>query len=211
MHHVINFYQAFKGESLSYGRTHAKKYVRKFLLIFLIGAAASSIAASFSPGENIHNAMSFFSDMLGVFVSVIMGVATTKIYLDVVHGKWINFNHFQLNTTAKRQQIGKRVWGYVLYSLIVLGWILLLIIPGIYFAIRLSFRQYFLLDKNMTIKQSLRASRDKTKGHEWQLVGVGFLSLWITLLWALALLVGLLRAVPTVKIAYTDLYKKIAG
>jgi len=53
----------------------------------------------------------------------------------------------------------------------------LLIIPGIYFAIRLSFRQYFLLDKNMTIKQSLRASRDKTKGHEWQLVGVGFLSL----------------------------------
>lgn len=215
MHHTLNFYQTFVKEALPFGRAHAKKYVRQFLLLFLIGFAASWLAGSFSPGkdvngEDIVNFMSFLSDGLWVLVSAILTVVSLQIYLDVNAWKTVNFNHFKLSTRAKRRTIWKWIWGYILYSLIVVWGLILFIIPGIYFAIRLSFWEYFLVDQKLTIKESLRASWDKTKWHERQLLWVWFLSLGVMLLWVLALFIWLLRAVPTIKIAYTHLYKKLA-
>lgn len=216
MHHTLNFYQTFVKEALPFGRTHAKKYVRQFLLLFLIGIAASWLAWSFSPGkdvngEDIVNIMSFLSDGLGVLVSAILAVVSIQIYLDINVWKTVNFNHFKLDTKAKRRLIWKWIWGYVLYTLIIMGGFILFIIPGIYFAIRLSFWEFFLIDQKLTIKESLRASWDKTKWHERQLLWVWFLSLGVMILWVLALFIWLLRAIPTIKIAYTHLYKKLVA
>lgn len=216
MQNNTNLYQSFRHEALPFGRELAKKYVRQFLLLFLIGIAASAIATSFSPGTDangveIVNFMSFISDWLWVLVSAILTVVSIQIYLDVNAWKTVNFNHFKLNTRAKRRTIGKRIWGYILYTLILMWWLILLIIPGIYFAIRLSFWDYFLIDQKLTIQESLRASRDKTKWHERQLLGVWFSAMGIMILWTLALFIGLLRAIPTVKIAFAHLYKKLAA
>lgn len=216
MNHITNLYQSFRHEALPFGRAHAKKYVRQFLLLFLIGIAASWLASSFAPGKDangveIVNFMSFLSDGLWVIVSAILTVVSIQIYLDVNAWKTVNFNHFKLDTKAKRRVIAKWIWGYVLYTLIVMGGLILLVIPGIYFAIRLSFWEFFLVDQKLTIKESLRASWDKTKWHERQLLWVWFLSLGVMILWALALFIWLLRAIPTIKIAYTHLYKKLAA
>lgn len=213
---MINLYQSFKGEALSFGRAHAKKYVRQFLLVFLIAIAANIIAGSFSPwtdanGVEIVNIMSFISDGLWVLVSAILTVVTIQIYLDINEWKSVNFNHFKLNTRAKRRLIGKWIWGYILYSLIIIWGLILLIIPGIYFAIRLSFWEYYLIDQKMSVKDALRASWDKTNWHVWQLISIWFLSLGVMLLGTLALWIGLLRAIPTVKIAYAHLYKKLSA
>lgn len=216
MNHITNLYQSFRHEALPFGRAHAKKYVRQFLLLFLIGIAASWLASSFAPWKDanwieIVNFMSFLSDGLWVLVSAILTVVSLQIYLDVNAWKTVNFNHFKLDTKAKRRVIAKWIWGYVLYTLIVMGGLILLIIPGIYFAIRLSFWEFFLVDQKLTIKESLRASWDKTKWHERQLLWVWFLSLGVMILWVLALFIWLLRAIPTIKIAYTHLYKKLAA
>lgn len=216
MNHITNLYQSFRHEALPFGRTHAKKYVRQFLLLFLIGIAASWLASSFSPGKDangveIVNFMSFLSDGLWVIVSAILTVVSIQIYLDVNAWKTVNFNHFKLDTKAKRRVIAKWIWGYVIYTLIVMGGLIILVIPGIYFAIRLSFWEFFLVDQKLTIKESLRASWEKTKWHERQLLWVWFLSLGVMILWALALFIWLLRAIPTIKIAYTHLYKKLAA
>ena len=238
MNHITNLYQSFRHEALPFGRAHAKKYVRQFLLLFLIGIAASWLASSFVPGKDangveIINFMSFLSDILWVLVSAILTVISLQIYLDVNASKSVNFNYFKLDTRAKRRTIGKWIWGYILYVLIVMWWVwvftipwiwgywvvrvigvlgvLIFIILWIYFGIRLSFWEFFLVDQKSTIKESLRASWDKTKWHERQLLWVWFLSLGVMILWALALWIGLLRAIPTIKIAYTHLYKKLAG
>lgn len=216
MNHITNLYQSFRHDALPFGRAHAKKYVRQFFLLFLIGIAASWLAGSFAPGKDVNgeeivNFMSFLSDGLWVLVSAILAVVSIQIYLDVNAWKTVNFNHFKLDTKAKRRVIAKWIWGYVLYTLIVMWGLILLVIPGIYFAIRLSFWEFFLVDQKLTIKESLRASWDKTKWHERQLLWVWFLSLGVMILWVLALFIGLLRAVPTIKIAYTHLYKKLAA
>lgn len=216
MLHTLNLLQHFKEHWIKHWWELAKKNVWYFLLLFLISIAASALAGSFSPwkdanGVEIVNFMSFFSDALWVLVSSILAVASINIYLDLIHGKLFSFSHFKLTTKAKWWIIGKWVWWYILYSLIVIWGLVLLIVPGIYFAIRLSMWQYYLIDKKMTIKESLRASRDATKWHEWQLIGIGFLSLWICILWFLALGIWLLWAIPTTKLAFTDVYKKISA
>lgn len=210
MNHIINFYQTFRNESLQYGRAHAKKYIRQFLLLFLISIAASWIVQNVTPKAWVHNIMELLSKFLYVIVTAVLTVVTLKIYLDVAGWKWVNFNHFNLTTRAKRWVIAKWIWWYVIYSLIIIGWLILLVIPGLYFAIRLSLRQFYLVDKNMKIADALRASRDATKWHEWELIWVWLLCFAIVFLWAFALGIWLLRAIPTVKIAYTHMYKKIS-
>lgn len=77
-------------------------------------------------------------------------------------------------------------------------------------ALSLSFRQYFMIDKNMGIKQSLLASRDATSGHLGGLFSLGFLSAGIILLGILCVFIGLIRAIPTVMLATAFLYRKIS-
>jgi uncharacterized membrane protein len=78
-------------------------------------------------------------------------------------------------------------------------------------SIQLSFRQYFMIDKNMSIKASLQASRNMTKNHLGQLVSVGILSAGIMFLGILCLFIGSIRAIPTVMLATAFLYRKVSG
>jgi uncharacterized membrane protein len=66
----------------------------------------------------------------------------------------------------------------VLVGLTVLGGFILLIVPGIYFALKLSFASYYLVDKNCSVMEAYKASWDATKGNLgkiWGLVGVNIL------------------------------------
>jgi len=63
----------------------------------------------------------------------------------------------------------------ILVGLTVTGGLILLIVPGIIFAIRLSLAQYFLLDQNMGIMEAYTASWDATRGNMgkvWGIIGV---------------------------------------
>lgn len=67
-----------------------------------------------------------------------------------------------------------------------------------------------MVDKNMGIKESLIASRDVTRGHLGEFLSTGFLGAGIVLIGMICILVGLVRAVPTVMLATAFLYRKIA-
>lgn len=59
------------------------------------------------------------------------------------------------------------LWVTVLSTLVVFGGFILLIIPGIYFAVALYFNQVILIDKNIRGAQALAASRALIKGRWW--------------------------------------------
>lgn len=68
----------------------------------------------------------------------------------------------------------------LLVGLTVLGGFILLIVPGILFALRLSLASYYLVDKNCGVMEAYKASWDATKGNLgkiWGLVGVNFVFL----------------------------------
>lgn len=81
------------------------------------------------------------------------------------------------------------VWISVLTGLCVLGGMLLLIVPGIIFAIWFCFSSYVLIDEGLKGRQALRKSKQLIKGRTgkifWRLLFVGVIYLLAVLLFSL--------------------------
>jgi len=105
----------------------------------------------------------------------------------------------------------KYLLGSIVYALIVLGGLILLIVPGIIWAIKFQFFSYFIVDKELGPIESLKQSAKITKGAKWTLLFFGLLAGSINLLGALLLLVGLFATVPTTMMAEAFIYRKLLG
>jgi uncharacterized membrane protein len=99
---------------------------------------------------------------------------------------------------------------YVLQSLFIVLWTLLLIIPGIIATFRYSMA-YFILNDNieMTAKEALKASKEMMKGYKWKLFSL-YLSFtgWI-LLSILTLGIGFLWVGPYMYAATASFYENL--
>jgi len=98
----------------------------------------------------------------------------------------------------------------VLISLIVIGGLILLVVPGIYWAIKYQFAGFFIVDKNMSITEALHASGEMTKGLKWQLLLLDLAFLGIMILGGMALGVGILVALPIIWLADCHVYKQLS-
>lgn len=87
----------------------------------------------------------------------------------------------------------------------------LVMIPiGIYVNLRLSLFVYYLIDKAVNPLEAFSMSWKATKGNVTNLIVFGFLSFLVIIAGALALLVGLLVAVPVVMLAGIYVYKMLS-
>lgn len=99
----------------------------------------------------------------------------------------------------------------ILYILIVLVGLVLLILPGIYLAVRLQFSPYLIVDdENMGPIESLKKSMKLTQGIFWKLFGFSVVTLLFNIAGALCFGIGLLITLPITGIAYTKLYRKLS-
>lgn len=104
-------------------------------------------------------------------------------------------------------------WRYlgtaILYFLIVLGGFILLIIPGIVWAIKFSLCFYFVIDKDLDPIEALKASSRTTMGVKLELFAFGILCSLINILGMLCLLVGIFAAYPVVIVANALVYRQL--
>jgi len=105
----------------------------------------------------------------------------------------------------------KYLFGSILYGLIVLAGIILLIIPGIVWAIKFMFFSYLIIDQGAGPIDSLKRSAAITAGAKWDLFLFGLLLLAVNLLGTLALLIGLFATIPTSMVATAYVYRKLLG
>ncbi|RLF35240.1 MAG: hypothetical protein DRM99_05030 [Thermoplasmata archaeon] len=103
----------------------------------------------------------------------------------------------------------KYLFGSILYHLIVLGGTILLIIPGIIWAIKFQFFDYFIIDKGLGPIEALKESSAITRGAKWDLFFFNLLLGFINFLGALCLLIGLFVTVPTAMLAMAFVYRKL--
>ena len=107
----------------------------------------------------------------------------------------------------------KLFWRYlfasILYVLVILGGLILLVLPGLYLAIRFQFYGYFIVDRDSHIVESLKRSWDITRGNAWNLFLFGLLLFLINVLGALALFIGLFITLPTTLVAVALVYRKL--
>ena len=103
----------------------------------------------------------------------------------------------------------KYFFASILYSLIVMGGLILLIVPGVIWMVKFSFFQYFVVDKKMGPVAALKASSKITQGVKWDILGFWGVAWLVTLLGVLCLGVGVFLSVPTVMLASVLLYHKL--
>jgi hypothetical protein len=148
-----------------------------------------------------------FLIILGWVINIILGIGLIKITLSFCDGR-----KPPITTLFDAWDC---LWRYVgtgiLYGLIVMAGLILLIIPGIIWAIKFGLCYYFVVDKGLGPIEALKASSRTTMGVKLDLLSFGILCALINLLGLLCLIVGLFATCPTVMLAHALVYRQLAA
>jgi hypothetical protein len=134
-----------------------------FVIGFILGLIIDQTTA-----QGLAQCASF---VIGVYFTVVV----TRAYILAAREKQVDFE--------KALKIPASLfWRMLLLNLLtlvsVIGGLVLLIVPGLIIGLRLSQAPYFLVDKDMGVREAYWASWHATKGHLgklWGIIGVGFL------------------------------------
>lgn len=195
-----------KKEAISFGFNIAKKNVLFFLGLFVIWAffsiLSSAIRDSFIAERQF--LFSFIFSLLVWVVGTILSMGFINITLEFVDGKKPALKDLYYTT-----KLFNYILATIIKSLIVIAGLILLIVPGIIFAIKLQFTGYLIVDKKLDFADALKGSWEITKGVKWNLFLLGILLGLINVLGFLCLLVGLLITVPLAMVAEAYVYRKL--
>lgn len=199
-----------KSEAIRFGFETTKKNFKFLLIILFILAILSAIPGSINSSLRNFPLFSFLINAVIWIVQIIVQIGVIKITLAFVDGNKPKVKDLFIIPYKPVYMTFLKYWASsLLYGLVVgLGFILL-IIPGIIFAIIFQFYSYLIVDKNAGPIEALKKSAAITKGVRWNLFRFGLLLIGINILGALALLVGLLISVPTTMLATAFVYRKL--
>ena len=150
---------------------------------------------------------SIIFSLISWVISSILTLGYTKIYLDFVRVGKSDLKELFNN----HEQLFNYIAATVLYSLIVLGGFLLLIVPGIIWSIKYGLYTTAIVDKKFGPVEALKYSGQITKGEKWNLFGFGMLCLGVNILGLLCLGVGLFVTIPATLLAGIYVYNKLAS
>jgi uncharacterized membrane protein len=128
------------------------------------------------------------TQIFGLFI----GLGLIRVGLNVVSGKEVSIGML----FGEGSKLMTSVGATILYYLMVIGGTLLLIVPGIYLALRFGQYQNAIVDKNLGVIDSLKYSARITEGNKMNLFGLGILGVLIVIAGLLALIVGVIFAAP---------------
>ena len=98
----------------------------------------------------------------------------------------------------------------IIYGFIFAIGIILLIVPGIIWAVQFCFYPLLIIDKNLNPIEALKASSRLTHGYKWQLFNFFLVLIMINIAGFILLGIGLLVTVPVSLFAYIYLYRELA-
>lgn len=147
-----------------------------------------------------------FSIVLSI-ISIIIGIGFIKMLLRIYNGE----NPPLKEIFSAYGVFWKYIGASILYSLIIVGGLILLIVPGIIWAIKYSFTPLLVIDRKIGPIEALKESGRITNGSKWKLLGFMIVSGLVVLLGYLVFLVGALVAIPLVTLAWIWVYKKLSN
>lgn len=196
-----------KREAISFGWNTAKSNLGFFILLLLLYFGVFVVFGMMGYFLEKNAILSAVVNLVSSVINLIFALGFIKIYLKLVDGQKPNYSDLY----STYPFFFKYLLGSIIFSLIVVGGLILLIIPGIYFALKFLLFPYFIVDKGVGPIAALKMSSQATKGAKINFLLFGIL-LWLIMLGGiLALVVGLFIAVPTVGVAMAFVYRKLAS
>ncbi len=112
-------------------------------------------------------------------------------------------------------QQGRRFPAFIAGSLLYVGLCiiggLLLIVPGIYWALTYSFYGFFIIDDALGPLDAMKRSASLTRGFKWRLLGYWVLILLINVLGAIPFGLGLLVSAPVSMVSMAYVFRRLQG
>jgi len=191
------------GEVVSCGWEKFKKNIWLLGGLALIDLVISSI-----PNRAVHEYGSRANgiSLITWLIEIVIQIGVVTIALKIVDGKKTGMEDLFENIRLYFRYLS----GTILYGFIVFIGFLLLIVPGVIWAIKYQFYGYLIIDKKMGPTEALRKSGEITEGVKWDLFGLGLLLVGVIILGAIALGVGLLAAIPVVWLSTACVYRKLS-
>lgn len=198
-----------KKEAISYGwkttKTNFKFFVLLMLSLFAFNVLPGMMRKSITPDEN--SLFAFLISIASWILQLIVGLGLIKIALEIHDRKKAHYS----DLFSQSHLIINYFLASFLYGLIVVAGLILLIIPGIIWGIKFQYFSYFIVDKELTPIEALKASSKITKGSIWNIFLLRILLGLINIGGALLLGVGLLATVPTAMMAEVHVFRKLSA
>ena len=171
-----------------------------FLLYMIVLGLISAVASEIG---KVGPAVNFVASFANWGVQIIGGMGMIAFLLkahdDIAHVALQDFWH--------PQPFLYYLGACILMFLAFLGGLILLIVPGIIFAIMFSFATYLVIDRGLSPMQAMRERKRITDGHKGTLFSLALLSVGVALLGLLCLIVGLFVANPVISLAGVHAYR----
>ncbi len=174
------------------------------LIIILLSVIENQLSEiSYEAGSMEWSILNLF--FLGVSTYFSMGIL--RIYLKCTDGKPLDFN----DIVSPFQLFLKYFIAQLIYLAAVIIGMIVFILPGLFFGIRLMFFGYLVVDEELSATEAIKQSFSMTKGYFWPLLGFSAMIILINIAGFLFLVVGLLVTLPVSSIAVAYLYRKLRG
>jgi uncharacterized membrane protein len=182
--------------------------VKSFLELFLVLLILIAVTIPFWPisafEENIPAVvmLQIFAMVYGLMVVAPFNYGAKYMYIKAVRGEQLvmkdilkSFDDY-LNVILANLLTG---------AIIIFGFFLL-IIPGILFAVKLSFVPYLVMDKKLDPVEAVKKSWDMTYGVSWTIFWMAIVSFFIYIAGLICLLIGVLFSSIWVSVSFAAIY-----
>lgn len=173
------------------------------LISFVIGMLFGFIGGMFEENSMPEFGITILSTLVNIFLSI----GIMKIYFKVHDGVPTSVSEIFSHANLFWKYLGTSI---LMMILIGLG-LILFIIPGIYLAIRFSFANLLVVDKEVGPLEALKQSSELTVGIKGQIILFLLALAGINILGFLALGIGLLITTPLSAIATIHVYRSLLG
>ena len=193
-------------EAFAYGWRQLMKTPAPWLIMAVAAVAGGAVMGwlsgltSGSPGGFLFGLATFVVTSLVWFIMVRMSLAAVRgdpVSIPEMTDRWDLF-------------VTYLVAGF-LYGLGVAFSLVLLIVPGIMFAVAYYFFGFIVVDQGSDPITALKEARALSKGKRWPLFGAGLLAILIHILGMIAFGVGILLAIPVSYLAAGHIYQQLLG
>jgi hypothetical protein len=192
------------GEALGWGwesfKANAGFLILYVLILMLVGSIPNLIQ-----GLTRHTATYIIFGLIEFVLGVFINMAYVKVGLSFCDQKPPDFSDLY----SSYERFLDFLIGSVLYGLIVLGGLILLIVPGIIFAIKFGFFAYLVIDREMDPIEALKSSWRMTNKETGHLFVFGLAAMGLILLGLICCFVGVFVTAPVVLLGLAYIYRSL--
>lgn len=192
-------------EALKFGwhktRQHSTILFQVLLTLFALNVVQAMVSSVLR-----HQLIGVLALIAIAITEFLVGVGLTLMTLKIAKGEHVKY----VDIIPPVQTAWHYFLAAVLVGLFVVLGLIVLILPGIYLALRFSMVRFRILEKP-DVMGSLTYSGELTAGIKWKLLGFFIVLVLLNILGAILLMVGLLVTVPVTMIAYAHVYQKLSA